>query len=94
MTKAKSIEPETAIFNDTVHYRVIYNSIMYQTAKATKFHLKAKQTINGDKVTGQNNEVWIPDQMFLNPATRSYSEKGFYIWVKKEFYDKMRFVSC
>lgn len=87
-------EPETEIFGDVLHYRVIYNSIIYQTAKATKFHIKAKQIINGYRVTSQNNEVWIPDHMFLNPATRIHSEKGFYIWVKKEFYEKMAFVSC
>ena len=88
----KSIEPETEFFNGVEHFKVFYNKILYQSVKATKFQLKSKQIINNYRVKYSNNEVWIPDFQFLNPATRSFADDGFYIWIRKEFYKKMAFV--
>lgn len=88
----KNYQPaETQTIGTDIYYKVFYNQITYQTGKATKFQLTAKQWINNYKVTFRNSELWIPDWQFHNPNTHT-QRSALYIWVKKEFYDQMAFV--
>lgn len=80
--------PEIKTFSEGEYVKVFYNKLIYESKTSGKFHLKAKQWINGYKVNGQNNEVWIPDFMYLIGETNPVP----YIWVKKSYYDKMAFV--
>lgn len=84
--------PEVKILSNGVKwYKVIVIHLLYNSKKAVKYKIAAKQWVNGYKVKGNNNELWFPDHLHM-PADMVNGPEEKCIWVEESHYKTLVFI--
>jgi hypothetical protein len=81
--------PEKLVILGKTYVKIFVVHKLFETSKATKYKIRCipKQFVNGYRVTGKNNELFIPNHLFY---TQRLSEP--FIWVEESHYNKMVFI--